>query len=170
MTTDLLQHAKDADTVARYLKRKRFGPIYAVGHSFGGLTLLASDNDTFRAMSLWDCSSFISYPPNMWFRKDATSGAFYFKGSFELLLSSRFRRGIQRFPDELSLAAKVQIPTQLCYAAGPEGMLIESSKRYFEHLACSRSLEAIPGASHSFTEEGVGEVLFRKTLKWFRRF
>jgi len=49
-------------------------------------------------------------------------------------------------------------------------MLIDSSKRYFERLARPRSLEAIPGASHSFTEEGVGEVLFPKTSKWFRRF
>lgn len=169
MSTDLLQHAADVDTVTRYLRRKRLGPVFAIGHSFGGLTLLASDNSKFHAMSLWDCSSFISYPPQKWFRKDRSSSATYLKGAFELLLSPRFRRGIERFPDELSLAAKVKVPTQICYAAKPGSFLIDSSKRYFEHLSCPRALEAIPEATHSFTEEGVDKILFRRTLRWFQR-
>lgn len=170
MTTDLLQHAEDVDTVTRYLRSQRIGPVFAVGHSFGGLTLLASDTSRFRAMSLWDCSSFITHPPAKKLHKDRNSGATYMPVGFELLVSPRFRRGMEKFPDELSLASSIKIPTQVCYADGPEAVLVESSKRYFEHMRCPRSLEAIPRATHSFTEEGVDKILFRKTLRWFQRY
>ena len=78
-------------------------------------------------------------------------------------------KGMLKFPDEHSLARKLTIPTQICYAAGPDGLLIDSSQEYFQALQCEKELCPIPKASHSFTEEGVSEDLFRKTLQWFKR-
>lgn len=170
MTSDLLQHAKDTDTVVAYLKRRGFKNIFAVGHSFGGLTLLQAKTSAFSAMSFWDMSSFISFPPKFWFRKDKASGATYTRGSYELLMSKRYLKGITQFPDELKLISKIKVPCQICYAAGEGAMLVESSKRYYAHLSADKELVAIPHASHSFTEEGIAEKLFSKTEKWFKKY
>jgi alpha-beta hydrolase superfamily lysophospholipase len=169
MTSDLRQHTRDVDTVIRYLKKQGFSRVFAIGHSFGGLTLLRADTAELKALSLWDISSFISYPPKKWFRKDKATGATYMIGSFELFLSKRYQQGIATFPNELTLISKITTPCQICYAAGKEAMLVESSKRYFENLRGSKELVAIPNASHSFTEEGVPEKLFSKTEKWFKQ-
>ncbi len=169
MKTDLLQHSKDVDTVTKYLKRKGHKQLFAVGHSFGGLTLLRTQTSQFKALSLWDISSFISYPPRQWLNRDRASGATYMNVGYELLMSKRFIRGIETFPDELKLISKIQSPTQICYASGPDAMLVESSKRYFEHLICEGELVELEGASHSFTEEGISQKLFQKTEKWFQK-
>ena len=170
MTSDLLQHSLDVDTVAAVLQKKGFSKILAVGHSFGGLTLLQSNTAAFKAISLWDISSFISHPPKKRFKTVRSSGAIYLPGACELLMSDKFRQGMVNFPNELELISKIKIPTQICYAAGKNAVLIESSKRYFKNLQTKKELVAIPNASHSFTEEGKSEQLFKKTDRWFRRF
>lgn len=167
MKSDLLTHSKDTDVVAGKLKRLGYKNIYAVGHSFGGLTLLRVDHTLLRAMSLWDISSFKKYPPDKRIKRQAKTGAHYFVGAYELLLSKRFMNGMLRFPDEHLLAAKISIPTQVCYADGEEGLLIDSSQQYFDALNCKKELFGVAGASHSFTEEGLGPKLFAKTKKWF---
>lgn len=168
-TSDLRQHARDVDTVAKQLRRRGFKSLFAIGHSFGGLTLLLTDTSAFKAVSLWDPSSFIQYPPRFWLRTDKATGARYSGGSYELLMSNRFIRGMERFPNELKLISKMRAPCQICFAEGKDAMLIESSKRYFAHLNVTGELVGIPNASHSFTEEGIGEVLFRRTARWLDR-
>ena len=170
MTSDLLQHARDTETVMRYLKRHGFSKIFAVGHSFGGLTLLQTDTTKLQAVSLWDISSFISYPPKKWMSKDPASAATYMKGGFELLMSKRYLKGIEEFPDELQLISQITTPTQICYAAGIGAPLIESSQRYYKKLQSKKELVRIPKASHSFTEEGVAKRLFERTRKWFDKY
>jgi len=167
MSSDLLQHSKDTDTVVKCLRRRGYKRLFGVGHSFGGLTLLRANTAAFNAISLWDMSSFISHPPKKWFRKVRNTSASYMTGSYELLMSERYKSGMENFPDELELASKIKVPTQIAYAAGKNATLIVSSKRYFENLNCAKELIAIPDTSHSFTEEGKANILFRKTEKWF---
>jgi pimeloyl-ACP methyl ester carboxylesterase len=170
-TTDLLQHSKDVDTVVEHLKEGQFPePFFAVGHSFGALTLLQAETSQFAAMSLWDPSSFISHPTSRTYKIDKESGAQFYPGAFELLISKRFEQGAKDFPDEIELARAISVPTQICYADGPQGVLKESSKRYFDNLTCHKELHAISDASHSFTEEGISEKLFSHTTKWFCKY
>lgn len=169
MTSDLQQHARDVDLVVRRLANRGFGPIYAVGHSFGGLTLLQTQTEVFRALSLWDCSSFIEHPPGSWIRQDPASGARYLVGGCELLLSERFELGMRNFPNELSLISKITSPCQICYADGKNALLVRSSQRYYEHLTSPKELVSIPNATHSFSEEGVSDLLFSRTERWFRK-
>lgn len=168
-TSDFTTHARDTETVVRFLKRRGFHKVFGVGHSFGGLTLLRTDSSEFEAMSLWDVSSFISYPPKKWIRTDTTSGARYLIGGSELLLSRRFERAMLEFPNELELIAGVKCPLQICHAEGKRAQLAASSRRYFRHAQKPKELVAIPGAGHSFAEEGVAELLFARTLRWFHR-
>jgi alpha-beta hydrolase superfamily lysophospholipase len=170
MRSDLLQHSRDTDTVARYLRRLGYKNIYVAGHSFGGLTLLQADTSLFKAISLWDPSSFITHPPKKWIKRDKRTGAMISPGSYELMISPRYWRGMENFPNELDLISKINVPIQICYADSPQAVLRESSKRYFEHVRAKRELVAIKGASHSFVEEGLGDVLYEKTLRWFRKF
>ena len=170
MSSDLKQHALDTITAVKYLKRLGYKNIFAVGHSFGGLTLLRSDTKYFKAMSLWDCSSFIEYNPTRWLRFYKNSKEQYMHGSYELAMSKRYINGMKNFPNELDLISKITIPTQICYADGKKGMLIKSSKRYYKSLMAEKELVAIKNSSHSFTEEGIPEVLFKKTKAWFDGF
>jgi alpha-beta hydrolase superfamily lysophospholipase len=169
MKSDFSLHSKDLETVAEYIKKK-FKKIFAVGHSFGGLTIINAQTDIFNAISLWDISSFISYNPGTWFKTDKATGAVYFPGPAELLMSKRYVTGILNFPDELSLISKIRVPTQICYAEGEQAMLVESSKRYYQNLNSKKNLVAIPNASHSFTEELSSKLLFSKTANWFKKF
>lgn len=168
MGSDLLQHSRDTDTVAKYLHKHGYKRLFAVGHSFGGLTLLQAKTEMFQAISLWDISSFITYPPKKWFKTDPKTGAVYIRGGCETPMSKRYIKGITKFPNELELISKIRAPCQICYAAGKNAMLVQSSKRYFAHVRSEKELVPVPNASHSFTEEGVGECLFRSTERWFR--
>ncbi len=171
MTSDLKQHSQDVNTVVRRLKDRGFKAIYGVGHSFGGLTLLQTLTDRFSALSFWDCSSFIEHPPNSWFHSTPSLNSRYLIGSgSELLLSERFEQGMIQFPCELTLISNIKTPSQMCYAAGDGALLVESSKRYYKHLTSRKELVAIAGATHSFSEEGVANELFKRTEKWFRKF
>lgn len=170
MTSDLLQHSKDVDTVVQFLKRQGYKNIFAVGHSFGGLTLLQAKTAEFKAISLWDISSFITYPPRKWLKKDKLTGAVFMQSSCEFMMSKRYLAGIENFPNELELASKIKVPTQICYAHGPNALLVQSSKRYFDSLDCEKELFAVPNSSHSFTEEGVGEKLFNQSRKFFAKY
>jgi hypothetical protein len=77
---------------------------------------------------------------------------------------------MEQFPNELELISRIKVPVQICYAQGPQAILQGSSKRYYNHIRAERELVAVDGASHSFVEEGLGDVLFERTMKWFRRF
>jgi alpha-beta hydrolase superfamily lysophospholipase len=168
MTSSLQDHASDVDIVVKVLKRKGFKKVYAVGHSFGGLTLLLSSTDAYSAISLWDCSSLISYNPLQQLKPIKGSSLMFMNGFFELVMSKKYMNGIKKFPNELDLAAKINCPVQVCYAAGKKAVLIESSKRYYDTITAKKELVAIEGASHSFTEEGTSEELFKKVYKWFK--
>jgi alpha-beta hydrolase superfamily lysophospholipase len=170
MSSDLKQHALDTITAVKYLKRLGYKNIYAVGHSFGGLTLLRSDTSNFKAISLWDCSSFIEYNPVKRIKYLKKTKHPYMPGSYELAMSERYINGMKNFPNELDLISKIIAPTQICYADGRKGMLIKSSKRYYKSLSAPKELVPIKNSSHSFTEEGIGEVLFKNTKAWFDKF
>ena len=169
MTSDLLQHSRDTDAVAKYLRRKGFKNLFAVGHSFGGLTLLQADTTHYDALSLWDCSSLLSYPPRFWFRTQKKTGAVYMGGTYELLMSDRYIKGLTEFPNELELVSKITVPTQICYANGEGAVLVKSSKRYYQHVKAPKQLVGVARADHSFTVEGTEKRLFEKTDQWFRK-
>jgi esterase/lipase len=168
--SDLFMHASDTEVIAAYLRRKGYKNLFAVGHSLGGLTLLLSDNSIFKAMSLWDCSSLLKFPFHKRLKKIRGSKYYYLPGSYELLISEQYKKGFELFPGELELMANVKIPTQICYASSKDAVLSDSSKQYFKAATCEKELVAIKGASHSFTEERIGEVLFQKTVDWFQRY
>ena len=91
-------------------------------------------------------------------------------GSFELAMSKKYIDGMKNFPNELELISKITVPTQICFADGKKGMLVKASKRYYKSLTAPKELVAVKNASHSFTEEGMIEVLCKKTKSWFDKF
>lgn len=170
MTSDLQTHAEDVDQVVRELRKVGHNKFFAIGHSFGGITLLLTDTAQFNAISFWDPSSLLQYPPTRSYTKIGDTELHYSKGSFEVLISQRYKEGIENFPNELELMSKVTTPSQIVYADSPQAILQESSRRYFEHVTAEKDLVAIPGASHSFTEETACKSLHEHTLRWFSRY
>ena len=165
--TTLSGHSKDVDTVASYFK-KRFKSIFLVGHSYGGLTVMRSNLDYVSAISLWDPSSLIAHPPS-YYKYSRKYGKYLYRGSTDVLVEKKYVEDLRRFPDELEVIAGIEPPLQIAYAAGKEGVLIESSKRYFKYANDPKQLLPIKKASHSFREEGVSKILFKEVLSWFKK-
>ena len=166
----LSQHGKDLDTVIDYYKDK-YESIYAVGHSYGSLTILLSKREDLAAISLWELSSFISQPPTSYIKYNPKIKKYTLNEGYDVIIEKKFMDDIKHLPNELDLIKKVKCPIQIAYAKGPGGSLEESSKRYFKNIT-SKNKDIIPvnGASHSFPEEGVDKILFNGTLKWFEKF
>ena len=166
----LSQHSKDLKKVIDYFKDK-YKSISLVGHSFGGLTILKANLKNITSVSLWEPSSFISYPPNLYIKYNSKIKKYIFRTGYDIIVEKKFMNDLINYPNELELIRKIKCPIQIAYADGAKGGQIESSIRYFGNISHSKkNLLPIYGASHSFREESVEKKLYSETTKWFNSF
>lgn len=166
--TTLSQHSRDLETVINYFKKK-YNSIFVAGHSYGGLTVLNADVSDVTAVALWDPSSFIEHPPT-YFRYSKKFKKYILPGAFDVLVEKKYVDNLKKYPYELDLISNIKKPVFIAYANGKDAVLKRSSKRYFKHANEPKELLSVPGASHCFREEGVAEVLFAGTVKFFNKF
>lgn len=145
------------------------GPVFGIGHSYGGLAILNSSLPLDRAV-LWDASS-----PNV-------PGDFKsrFTGPIELpdgrqAYIQTYGRGLvigrEMVDEREALAATKGLdwsvkPYGTKFIAAGGGMLVESSREYFDNAAEPKGIDVIPGADHHFTDPNHRAKLIQSTLKW----
>ncbi len=165
----LSQHSLDLEKVIDYFKPK-YKFIFLVGHSFGGLTVINANLENVTAVSLWEPSSFISCPPNLYIKYNEKVKKYIFNIGYDIVVEEKFMNDLNSYPNELELIKKIKCPVQIAYADGPKGGQIESSIRYFKNITHNeKNLLPIYGASHSFREENTEEKLYNKTAEWFNK-
>lgn len=161
-------HAEDVATVLKYF-RKKYKKMYLVGHSLGCPSiLLVSDlkNKGVAGVILWDPSDGSSKWVKSLKYSDELKG--YIMGwSYLFVIGKKMYDEWVKF-DLKKMYEDVNVPLKLIVAGA--GILKESSKRVMDYISAEKKLAVIPGATHTFREEGCEEKLFQETLEWLKKF
>lgn len=168
----LKTHAEDLDAVIAYFRKLGVKKIYVAGHSFGGPTVLLSQEQDFEAAVLWDPSYDLSFTK----KKYGFPG-----GTFVQSLNGYFMRwgtsvvlgkAMAEEADSLSwgsLTTDFRVPLKIIVAGN--GALVPGAKRYIEGANEPKELMILKGATHYFDDTPkMREQLFEQTRGWFGRF
>ena len=160
----LKTHAADFDKVVAYFRKRTKRKIFAVGHSYGGPTILLSKKDLDGAV-LWDPSYKAGKGLSPLLKYDKRLKAYRLVWEVESVLGKRMVDVDLATPWE-DLGKDVTFPLKVILAG--KGVLRKSS-RYAKNAQGKSDVEVIAGAGHCFDEDGAEEKLFAATVKWFKR-
>lgn len=166
----LSTHVDDFDLVVRRLKEELPGrPVIAIGHSLGGLTVLASRQRHHDAVVLWDAThadhwegDTIESEDTVW---EPSLGLYRVTWGVPVLMSRALLESF-RFLDCDALVRDLELP-MLSVIAGaniPRG--IAARRRYHELSRGPKRLVTIDGADHNFTNGETLSELHAATIEW----
>ncbi len=159
-------HGKDINSVVDYF-RKKYKEIIVVGHSYGGVSLLFTDQSKIDGFIFWDASYISS--------KDAREDMFFNKKmnryvldwGIEILVGNRFVKELKNFKDCGELAGRITKPV-LFITAGKGNS--KDGIKYFKYANRPKKLINIKTADHNFNSWESEEELIRHTYNWLRQF
>jgi len=164
--SSLTTHAQDINQVIDYFKKKKYKKIFLVGHSIGCPSILFANASKANAIVFWDPAT-----NNSWYKDETVFvkqiNKYYGRNAGDIVLSKKLIDEETNI-DFQELITKVNSPLKIIAAA--KGILVKPSKSYFKKANNPKSLTIIPGATHSFDEEGKEEELFDETLKWIAKY
>ena len=162
-------HGQDTETVAQHFIQN-YKTLYAVGHSYGGPSILSSDTSLYRAVCLWDPS----------FKREPGLGSSFIrdekKNRYVIEWEPQTEVG-QAMIDErmafdhsvsISLAKNCKAPLRVIYAG--DGDYILAGESYNNHTNTQSDSKIVPGPAHCFDEPGTTPPLLNYTREWFDRF
>ncbi len=167
----LQTHTEDFEAVVNYLKRQNVPKIFAVGHSYGGLTILKSQAKLDGAV-LWDPTHGL-----IW-HDEPDLGTDFPKKTYDNVVVGLAGPGyITPKPmedddlamgDTTNLAAHKGYPLKLI-AAG-KGKMSHLGKRYIKAADEPKKFLEIADAHHQLEDsDEVMQKLFKETVQWFER-
>ncbi len=159
----LKTHAADFDAVVAYFRKHGKRKIFAVGHSYGGTTILLSKDKDLDGAVLWDPSyklallrSRSKYEPRL--------KAYRIRGYVDYLFGKRMVDVDANIPWE-ELGKDIAYPLKVITAGNG---VLRGSRRYAENAQGKSAHEVIRGAGHCFEEDGVAEKLYASTVRWLK--
>jgi pimeloyl-ACP methyl ester carboxylesterase len=164
LQSTLKTHADDLNEVVSHFK-KSYDSISAVGHSFGGPTIMASDNRQFKSIVLWD-PSYVAYFLNLC-KPTKIPGKYLLDWGTVFLVSKEMLQSGKKF-DIQNHVRQVVSPTKIIMAGNtPQS---DRGKKYLSNLRSIKKSVVIPRADHCFNAEGTEKKLFKETLKWITKY
>ena len=161
----LKTHAADLDRVIAYLRKKGFKKIFAIGHSYGGPTILLSKKKDFDGVVLWDASHH-GIPPLKSVRYIKELDAYRARWQAEVIIGKAMIKEEGKWNGE-ELVRTIHTPIKIIVAG--DGMLIKGGRAYYKSANPPKAFSVIKGAGHSFNEDGAEEKLFKETLGWLKK-
>lgn len=159
-------HAEDIDTVTQYLKGKGAEKLFAVGHSYGGPSLLLTEQEHVSAIVLWDAISYdFSFSTEAQYIKEID--AYQLKGATNYLIGREMFQEAEKLTWQ-DVVKNAGVPTKLVAASNKDS--ITKHKAAYEQMRIEKNMAIIEGATHTFSEEGAEEKLFDETVNWFKKF
>lgn len=163
-------HVADFEEVVSYVRQQGAHTIFAVGHSYGGLTILASKAKLDGAV-LWDPSHGLAWHndnpefQNADFPKVTYDDIIVCTGGYGFIASKRQQDNDALLGDTTSMAQNQQYPMKFILAgAGP---LAKYARRYYEVASEPKALVEIADAYHQFEDsDEVTEQVFIETAEW----
>lgn len=172
MDCTLQTHVDDFEAVVAELREKKVNKVFAIGHSYGGLTILKSEAKLDGAV-LWDPSH------GLWWAENRDS---QLANRYPEVIVDKYVIGIagtgwvypvaaqvydKQLGDTSSWAAKTY-PLKLISAG--KGELVDLGERYYQVAQKPKSHVVITGADHGFEEsDGIMLELFEETYDWFSK-
>lgn len=156
-------HGQDINTIQFYLKDKGAETIFAVGHSYGGPSILFSDQDFLKGAAFWDSVSNFSFTGES--DHIVEIDAYRLQWGVDHLIG----KGMYEEAEKLSwdeVIQKAKVPLKLIAAGNNEW--VAEHERIHKSMKGENSLVTIDGATHTFSEEGVAEKLFDETISWLQ--
>ncbi|MDB5169940.1 MAG: hypothetical protein JWN82_336 [Candidatus Saccharibacteria bacterium] len=166
-------HASDFGTAVDYLRAQDVKQLFAVGHSYGGLTLLRSQASLDGAV-LWDPThgEVFSSPLGKKWEKEARVQSV---DGFKLYLDGKGYIEPEAIMNEQATMgdtsdwAKKDYPLKIITAG--QGMLVEFGAKYAQAAQEPKVHVIIPGASHNFMNSDEDLLkLFDETYDWIKEF
>ncbi len=159
----LKTHASDLNAVIDHLKQQGAKILFAVGHSYGGPTILLAEQAKLRAVVLWDPSY-----------GDIFDNAEYIKelNAYRIRWGTDILIGADMYEERKQLGwdnLTINLETPLKIISAGKGELLKGSKIYIEKAKGPTAHTIIKNAGHNFNEEGTAEELFKETLEWLQK-
>lgn len=160
-------HADDINSIYAHFK-DRYDAIYAVGHSYGGPSIMSADANQFKAICLWDPS----YIPSILFKdKFEQVGPYYLIdwGTSRLMGQAMYDESLVfNQAHSESLARACIAPLKVILAGN--SMWAKKGESFHTHASGPAESVTIPNTIHCFYEEGTITPLLTHTKDWFDQF
>ncbi len=165
----LQTHTEDFETVVNYLKKQNVPKIFAIGHSYGGLTILKSKTKIDGAV-LWDPThGLIWHEEGDWqqnFPEKIYDDIIVGIAGNGYIVPKTMNEQDMAMGDTTNLAAQKGYPLKII-AAG-KGAMSHLGMRYFEVADEPKEFIEISEAHHQFEDsDEVMRQLFEETVQWF---
>lgn len=160
-------HVQDFDAVITYVRAKNTPKLFAVGHSYGGLTILKSEAQLDGA-ALWDPSHGLYWQNKKLDNTDRLYDEFIvnLEGKGRVLPRALVEHG-QAMGDTSNWAANKQFPLAVITAG--DGVLRDYGRKYYAAADEPKKYIEIKRATHNFRDsDEVMLQLFAETAEWFK--
>lgn len=161
----LKTHALDITMALRFLRNRGVQQIFALGHSYGGPSIMLANQNLIDGYVMWD-SSYKTDFIKLFGAKRINKNLFKIKWHIEFLVC----KAMIKYSKNLNwdeIAKKIKKPVLAIYAG--KGILQKSTQTYARLIQGPCKLIKIPGATHCFDEDGAEDRLFNETLKWIKQ-
>ncbi len=161
-------HAADFNAVLKE-RAKNYAKIFAVGHSYGGVTIMIAQPSEVGAVSLWDPTF---HAPIAW--DDAfikrREGMLFRNGGAETLASEEMYEEAFQYKKEecLSLSERLNKPIQVITAG--DGIFVTEEQSFHSAGHSLNERKIVDGADHCFNNGDTCDTLLEYTYEWFERF
>jgi pimeloyl-ACP methyl ester carboxylesterase len=167
----LALHACDVNTLYTHFK-DHYDEIYAVGHSYGGPSIMFANANQFKAICLWDPTY---DPSNRIFNMSSQLSQL---GEYRMLTGSGTYRlmGEDMYQESAhidiersrTLARACTVPLKVILAG--DSMWAKQGESFHTYAAGPSESVTIPDTIHCFYEEGTITPLLHHTKNWFDQF
>lgn len=159
-------HINDLNNVIKYFITK-YQVIYLVGHSLGGPVILQANLKPITKIVLWDPSVNLAKEDEdeQWYYFNKKINAYIANWGTSFLLNKKLVEEWNSF-DYQQWFKNCNIPLKVICAG--QSTLKNTWKKIIKNFKPINKLSIIKGASHTFDEAGVEEILFKETLVWFK--
>lgn len=160
-------HGEDITTVVKYF-RKKYQKIFIIGHSYGGTSLLFTDQSIINGFVFWD-ASYIDWgksdKEDLGYNKNLN--AYVYDFGLEYMVGKGFIDELKNFPDCGKLIKQIHKPV-LFIVSGRKGNA-KAGKRYFNKANNPKKIINIKHADHCFDNWKDEELLFKGTYDWLKQ-
>lgn len=167
-------HVSDFEDAIQYLRDQHMDKVFALGHSYGGITIIASKAKLDGAI-LWDPSHGLAWhndnpefnSPD--FPEEAFGDIIVGTGGYGYISSKQQAEYDDNLGDTTDWAKDKGYPMKFILASA--GPLAKYAKQYYDVSSEPKALVDIQDAHHQFEDnDEVTEKLFVETIEWIKRF
>jgi len=167
------ENARDIDAVVQYVIEKGCTFVAVAGHSYSGLAIVYATEQAFNTGILWDPTHTDGYETpeaiegleREYVYIDSLKSYVSGIGPGYVLSKKVFH---DHGPGSREMVARFTKPLLVINADGHEGQ-IDKGLDYINYCPTESKQIIIPNSSHSFTENGAMDNLFKATLDWIEK-